>query len=416
MSYFLGLDFGTSGARAIVIDDQQNIILTLVANQSGYQNPHHWQQALESLLRQIPDSISQHLKAIAIDATSSTVILCDRLGNVVTEPLWYNDNRAKKYLTQLKQIVPENHYCLSATSSLAKLHYYYQEVSWQDDYYLLHQADWLGFLLHGQLGISDYHNALKLGYDLINLEYPLWLQNQPFVSVLPQVKTPGEEISLIKSNIAQKYHINPDCVVKAGTTDSIAAFLASGVNTVGEAVTSLGSTLVLKLLSEQKIDDSHYGIYSHKLGNLWLVGGASNTGGAVLKNFFDDRELEQLTQQINPNYQTNLEYYPLLNKGERFPINNPDLEPVLTPRSNDRHIFLQGLFEGIARIEAQGYRLLEELGANSLTQVYTAGGGAKNAVWRKIREKQLNVPVRISAQTQAAFGTALLAKSGGNFI
>lgn len=150
---------------------------------------------------------------------------------------------------------------------------------------MLHQADWLGFLLHGKRGVSDYHNALKLGYDVESLSYPSWLENLPFFSLLPNVKAPGETIGEIIPSVAEKYQINPHCLIKAGTTDSIAAFLASGVKTSGEAVTSLGSTLVLKLLSKTKIDDSRYGIYSHRLGDLWLVGGASNTGGAVLKHF-----------------------------------------------------------------------------------------------------------------------------------
>ena len=411
-SYYLGLDFGTSGARGIIIDDEEKIILSLKAQQSDYEYSSDWQQALESLLTQIPASIANKLNAIAIDGTSSTVILCDRQGNILTNPLWYNDDRGKKYLAQLKQIVPENHYCLSATSSLAKLYYWYKQIPWQADYYFLHQADWLGFLLHGQLGISDYHNALKLGYDLIDLDYPQWLKNQSFASVLPQVKTPGETIATIKSKIAQAYNINPHCLVKAGTTDSIAAFLASGVKTVGEAVTSLGSTLVLKLLSKQKVDDSRYGVYSHKLGDLWLVGGASNSGGAVLKHFFTDEQLENLSKQINPDKPTNLQYYPLLTKGDRFPINDPNLEPKLTPRPDNSVKFLQGLLEGITEIEATGYQLLEKLGATPLTKVYTAGGGAKNEIWRMLREKKLNVPLKTSNQTEAAFGTALLAKNG----
>ena len=412
MSYYFGLDFGTSGARGIIIDDEEKIILSLKAQQSDYEYSSDWQQALESLLAQIPASIGNKLNAIAIDGTSSTVVLCDRQGNILTNPLWYNDDRGKKYLAQLKQIVPENHYCLSATSSLAKLYYWYKQIPWQDDYYFLHQADWVGFLLHGQLGISDYHNALKLGYDLIDLDYPQWLKNQSFASVLPQVKTPGETIATINSKIAQAYNINPHCLVKAGTTDSIAAFLASGVKTVGEAVTSLGSTLVLKLLSKQKVDDSRYGVYSHKLGDLWLVGGASNSGGAVLRHFFTDEQLENLSKQINPDKPTNLQYYPLLTKGDRFPINDPNLEPKLTPRPDNSVKFLQGLLEGITEIEATGYQLLEQLGATPLTKVYTAGGGAKNEIWRMLREKKLNVPVKTSNQTEAAFGTALLAKNG----
>ena len=169
---------------------------------------------------------------------------------------------------------------------------------------------------------------------------------------------------------------------------------------------------MVKLLSNQKVDDSRYGVYSHKYGDFWLVGGASNTGGAVLKHFFSDQQLQQLSLQIDPHNPTNLKYYPLLTKGDRFPINDLNLEPKLTPRPDNSIIFLQGLLEGIAEIEAKGYQLLNDLGATPLSKVYTAGGGAYNETWRVIREKKLNVPVQISKQTDAAFGTALLAKNG----
>jgi sugar (pentulose or hexulose) kinase len=105
-----------------------------------------------------------------------------------------------------------------------------------------------------------------------------------------------------------------DCLVCAGTTDSIAAFLASGASTPGVAVTSLGSTLVLKLLSRTRIEDSRFGIYSHRLGDLWLTGGASNTGGAVLRQFFTDEQIKHLSCQIEPSTESSLNYYPLLNQ------------------------------------------------------------------------------------------------------
>ena len=105
----------------------------------------------------------------------------------------------------------------------------------------------------------------------------------------------------MRSDIAAKYNFPKNCVVCAGTTDSIAAFIASGASSTGEAVTSLGSTLVLKLLSRTRVDNSQYGIYSHRFGDLWLTGGASNTGGAVLKQFFSNEELENLSQEITLN-------------------------------------------------------------------------------------------------------------------
>ena len=168
--------------------------------------------------------------------------------------------------------------------------------------------------------------------------------------------------------------------------------------------------MVLKLLSNTRVEDSLSGIYSHRLGDLWLTGGASNTGGAVLKKFFTQQELEEMSKNINVNQSSNLDYYPLLKPGERFPINDPNLQPKLEPIPDDKVQFLHGLLDNMAKIEALGYSKLQALGASSITKIYTAGGGAKNQTWSKIREQHLKVPVHISPQTEAAYGTALLAK------
>jgi len=361
------------------------------------------------LLEQIPINIRIQIKAIAINGTSSTVLLCDRVGTPLDNPILYNDNRGVAVLEQIKHIAPNNHVVISATSSLAKILWWEKQTIFSQAAYLLHQADWLSFLLHGKLGISDYHNALKLGYDVENLCYPDWLTNMSCSDLFPQVVTPGTAIAKISPQISDRLSLPPDCLVCAGTTDSIAAFLASGADQPGDAVTSLGSTLVLKLLSTTKVENSSYGIYSHRLGDLWLTGGASNTGGAVLKYFFTDEELITLSRQINPNQASPLEYYPLLTKGDRFPVNNPDLLPQLEPRPDDPVKFLHGLLESMARIEALGYQRLQELGADQLTQVYRAGGGAKNTVWNSISQRYLQVPVIPAKYAEAAYGTALLA-------
>lgn len=74
-----------------------------------------------------------------------------------------------------------------------------------------------------------------------------------------------------------------------------------------------------------------------------MVGGASNTRGAVLRKFFDDEQLVSLTSQMHISVPTNLDYYPLVHPGERFPINDPDMAPRLEPRPASDAVFLQGM-------------------------------------------------------------------------
>ncbi|AFY85664.1 FGGY-family carbohydrate kinase [Chroococcidiopsis thermalis] len=440
----LGIDFGTSGARAVAIDAAGKTLAEAKHVFTGSKlatAPAQWETGLFCLLEQLPLELRQKIEAIAIDGTSSTVLLCDATGNPIVTPLLYNDDRGIAVMDELRAIAPPHHVAIGATSSLAKLlwwqkarensefgirnselinhappttHYGLLNDQFlspsQEAIYFLHQADWLSFLLHGQLGVSDYHNALKLGYDVERLCYPDWLLKLPALPNLPQILAPGTPVGEVTAEVRSRWGLPQGCVVRAGTTDSIAAFLASGANSPGEAVTSLGSTLVLKLLSRTRVEDARSGVYSHRLGDLWLAGGASNTGGAVLRHFFTDAELETLSGEIDPNYESPLDYYPLLKAGDRFPINDPHLPPRLEPRPENPVEFLHGLLESMARIEARGYQLLQQLGATPLRCVYTAGGGAKNAIWSQIRARHLGVPVAQSAQAEAAYGTALLAQ------
>ncbi|MEN6629527.1 MAG: FGGY-family carbohydrate kinase [Sulfuricella sp.] len=412
---YLGIDFGTSGARAIAIDSD-GAILAEAQIALTEQSAPSWRTALFGLIGQIPPDIRQRLGAIAINGTSASVLLCDADNQPLCPPLLYHDSRARVEAKSLEQLAPPGHPALSASSSLAKLLWLQKQPEFSRARFFLHQAYWLAALLHGKPGISDYHNCLKLGYDPAPMAYPDWLLNLPIAPLLPQVQVPGTKIGEITPEIADRFALPPDCIVRAGTTDSIAAFLASGACRPGQAVTSLGSTLVLKLLSRKRVDEAQFGIYSHRLGDLWLAGGASNSGGAVLRQFFTDRQIKSLSERIDPKTGTGLDFYPLTGPGERFPLNDPDLAPRMTPRPKDDAEFLHGLLDGMARIEAHGYRLLQELGATPLESVLTAGGGANNPAWTTIRSKCLGVPVKTARHAEAAYGSALLAAKGESLL
>jgi sugar (pentulose or hexulose) kinase len=407
----LGIDFGTSGVRAAVVDPQRHLHWQYRDRYPALPAPEQWRQALFAVLSDIPDDLRGQVGRVAIDGTSGTVLLCDRTGQSLTPPLLYN-YPCREALAAVRQVVSPDSPAASATSSLAKLLWWQQTLpqdTWAQAAHLLHQADWLAAQLHGCWGRSDYHNSLKLGYDVGNLRYPPAMLEQPWSRLLPQVAAPGEVVGPVTAAIARQFHLAPQCQVVAGTTDSIAAFLASGASAPGDGVTSLGSTLAIKLLSDRRVDAGEYGLYSHRLGNQWLVGGASNTGGAVLEHFFSREALGRLSDRIDPATPPDLDYYPLLKPGERFPINDPDLAPRLTPRPEDDATFLHGLLLGIARIEQRGYALLENLGATPLRQVYTCGGGAANPTWGQIRDRLLTVPIKNAASAEAAVGSAYLA-------
>lgn len=411
--YFLGIDFGTSGAHSCVIDAEGTIVAE-DKRDFGTLEDHEragiWREALWDLVASLPSTIRTQLSDIALDGTSGTVLACDEELSPRHPPLLYNDDRAVIEAALIAKTAEPGHPAAAVTSGLAKVLWLKKRLGLTGARLYLNQADWLSGLLTGRVGMTDYHNALKMGLDLDELKWPAWVEYLADVNYLPVPVAPGSRLATVSRPRARYLGVNPGCMVHAGTTDSIAAFLAAGVSQSGDAVTSLGSTLVLKLLSDTRVESTAHGVYSHWFGNRWLAGGASNAGGAVLRQFFDDRQLVALSEKIDPTVASPLDYVPLPKPGERFPVNDPQLSPRLTPRPTDDAEFLHGLLESLARIEARGYGLLAELGASPVRRIETAGGGAKNPVWTRIRQRLLGVPVARAAHTEAAYGCALLAR------
>jgi len=417
---FIGIDLGTSGVRACAIDQNEKLLhlcstplpCPVKNKQSITQDPTLWWQATEQVLKQLFAQIDpSEVVAISVNGTSGSILLCDDNGLPVADALMYNDASCKEQAEHIKAIAPKTSGAHGSSSGLAKL--LYLQDKYPNATRALHQADWIAGQLCGRFDITDENNALKTGYDPESATWPDWLQQLKVnTNLLPSVVAPGSIIDSLKPGSFTRYELNPNCLLVSGTTDSIAAFIATGANKPGDAVTSLGSTLVLKVVSNQPVSDPELGIYSHKFGNFWLAGGASNSGGAVLMHYFNQPQLDTLTPLLHPEIHTGLNYYPLLQAGERFPVNDPTLEPRLEPKTESDVVFFQAILEGIGQIEQDGYNKLQQLGAPYPAQVETAGGGSKNLSWNQIRQQLLGVPVHSAQFSEACYGSALLAKRG----
>ncbi|WP_407275251.1 FGGY-family carbohydrate kinase [Halothiobacillus sp. DCM-1] len=411
---YLGLDFGTSGARACLIaggGEIDRIEQVPFGALDDNDRARVWQAALVTLIEQIPSALRSRIAALAIDGTSGTILACAAAdARPLTPALMYDDARAVDESREIAAVAGADHPVVMPTSALAKARWLHAQGHMPRGAILQHQADWLAALLTGRVGFSDRHNALKLGFDPAD-GWPNWIDRVLPPETLPEVVLPGAALASARGLLGKQLGLT-SALVRAGTTDSIAAFLATGVAAPGEAVSALGSTLAVKLVSPRRVDSARYGVYSHWFGRYWLAGGASNAGGAVLRQFFTDAALAQLSAQIDPSQSSGLAYYPLPKIGERFPEADPHKRPVLTPQPDDPLRFLHGLLEGLARIEAAGYRRLAELGAPPVRAVYSTGGGAANSSYTRLRARALGVPVFAAEQQAAAYGAARLACFG----
>ncbi|KAL3780660.1 hypothetical protein ACHAWO_004141 [Cyclotella atomus] len=484
---FIGFDLGTSGARISIVEKQSaqsdskskwDYAEVFAAALSWddilhFDDAYDWRSAVDALLMRaredVPDVMAR-VKAMCVSGTSATCLLLEkgtldvsRVARMYNFDVLANSeggqkksksgkSSAERVMDLIDEYVPDKHTARATTGSLAKLLLWNEEDPLVDDEgnvkeMLCHQSDYISLSLmyggvdkEGCLVSSDWHNCLKLGYDVRNLSYPDWMVQllkegakipSP-TDVLPsKVVSPGEPMGAISSVVASKYGLPTETVMVGGTTDSNAAFFAAAgaKPDYGLAVTSLGSTVALKQLSSTYVEDASKGVYSHRFPRFgssdgheeaWLIGGASNVGCAVLRQEeFSNDELVELSSEIDPATDSPLSYYPLTKKGERFPVADSEKEPVLDPKPDDRKEYLHGILQAIGDVERDGYRTLGELGAtpNRPTEILTCGGGSKNDMWTALRERRLRdicdgdqrIIVKKAMNTEASYGAALLA-------
>jgi sugar (pentulose or hexulose) kinase len=411
----LGIDVGTSGVRIVALDAalatraMASASMAPPETSDGHirQDAEVWWHATRAAFAQL-DLGGLVVRALAVDGTSGTIVTVDGEGTPTGLASMYNDVASDAAVAAVAAAAPRETAALGRTSPLARA----LDLR-RGDARLLHQADWIAGRLSGRFDVTDENNALKTGFDPRAREWPAWIETTGLRrNDLPRVIPAGTAIGSIHTETAAGLGLPADTVVVAGTTDGCAAFLASGARMPGDGVSSLGTTLTLKLLSATPVFAPAFGIYSHRLADTWLAGGASNSGGGVLASFFSREEIVSLSGQLQPDAPTGLDYYPLTMAGERFPINDPTLAPRLAPRPADDGRFLQGMLEGIAAIEAEGYRRLASLGASPLTTLRSVGGGSSNTAWTRIRQRALGAPFLPAMSDHAAVGTARLAWRG----
>lgn len=399
-----------------------------------------WRAGLTAALASLPPEALAATAGAAVAGTSASVLLVDAGGDwrVPLAPArLYSDGASPAAVALLRGLAKGGHTAAAPTASAAKA------VDWwlageegppssplaaalaaASAPTVASAADWIAALLAGdasRLAFTDDNNALKAGWDPAGAgRYEPWLAAHPVSAWLPPTVVRPGGATVRVSAAAPSSLLPAGCLVTGGTTDSIAAYVAAlgpDPPAVPTAVTSLGSTLALKLASPVRIDDPAAGVYSHRLGNDWLVGGASNVGCAALADFFSPAQLGALSAAIDPSLPSRTDFYPLPAGlvGERFPVPDPAATARVSPRPSDDAAFLAGLLEGIARVEAAGYARLAALGAPSPARVLTAGGGGMNSVWAAIRARVMGLregDVGPALNGEAAYGAALLARAG----
>jgi sugar (pentulose or hexulose) kinase len=393
-----GIDLATAHARVAVADGRGRVVARAQAPLAPPHRPEpgvseqdagSWWPAVGRALRDALAGVDRPVRAVAVSATSGTVLLADREGRPLGPAVLYDDARTP---------APERwDRLLEQTGSAAA--------------YAWHASDLIVARLIDDAPPTDWSHALKTGYDPAAGR---WTTQGPAAALRPaDVRRPGSHGGTVGSSAAAGTGLPVGCDVRLGMTDACAAQVAAGADRPGRFVTVLGTTLAVKGGSDERLDDAASGIYSHRHpGGWWLPGGASNVGGGSLTRHFGEEDLDDLDRNAAARGPSTAVCYPLTRSGERFPFRCPSAEELWVGRTGDLVEAYRAVLEGVAFVERLGYERLAALGAPAAPPVRTAGGGGRSDVWSSIRAGVLGVPVARVASADTAFGACVLAATG----
>lgn len=432
---FLGIDLGTQGTRGIVCDERGKVFaqgtcnfgsLNTSCKEGQYeQAPIMWWNAVKQVITECMDSLLQtgrkpsQIRAITIDGTSGTIVLLDKEKRPLRDALLYNDMRAAAQAEKIHRYAGELEkkmgYLFNASFALPKVLWIKEEEPYvyEKARHMVHQSDYIVGMLTGEYGVTDYSNALKSGFDLKEEEWPklldvLGLDRTIFPSVIP----PGQGIGTITKRAAVEFGLSTDTVVAAGATDGYVSAISTGAVRRGDWASVIGTTMVLKGVTEKLLCDAGGSSYSHKLpSGDWMFGGASNIGGRCLNDSFDKEQFEMWNRGVMDVIPTKVISYPLHGRGERFPFLDPEAKAFVLGDISDPQIHYAALMEGVAYAERFALEHMQHCGAAVGNEIYTTGGACSSSEWLQIRASVLDRVLKVPEHTGAAIGCAILAAS-----
>jgi len=438
---YCGIDLGTQGARCLLVDDEgvvcgegsQPFGLTRCGGLPAAwfeQEPREWLAAVRSAWERARDSLGgtahgpHDIAAVSVTSTSGTLCVLGGEHGHLRRPIMYSDARSVEEAERVQdagsQVAASLGYRFKPSFALPKILWLknHEPEVFDKAAFFVSPTDYIIGWLTGVWGRTDQTNALKYGYDLLNGRWPEFVGRRLGVPLekMPAVQMTGEGVGAVLPERASELGLPAGVPVAAGLTDGCASQVASGAVAPGDFNTTIGTTLVIKGVSEKLLLDPQGRMYCHKHpAGWWLPGGASNTGAECVAAEFSPREVEQRSRRALEHSPTDVVAYPLVGKGERFPFASPDAMRFVIGDAADRNVLFAAFLEGVACLERLAFEVLEGLGGAVGRRIYSAGGGARSDAWLQIRADVLDRTVARPAVAEGAMGAAIVAAALAQF-
>jgi len=452
-SYLLGMDYGTGGAKACIIDENADVLAYAFREYPIYTNKPGWSEhdpvlywtiACELIKECLKKSgvNGKDIKGIANSSALPSMVMVDHNHHPIN--LAYNlmDRRATEEVKWLKENIGEQRMfeinCNRIEDHSTLVNLMWEKKNRPDDFKRIHKALSIdGFIRLKLTGkaTANYSSGAFFGvaYDVRKNKFDEQLVEEIGLSmdIMPDFYSSEEIVGYVTEEAARETGLAAGIPVAAGSVDCNAGWVGGGAVEVGDIQINLGTCGVMGCVHQNPdlmVDSMINCSYTTNSREVFVTVAATTTGGQSLRYLRDNfSQLELATEKLVPGFNS----YEALDKlaetvepgseglivlpylmGERTPLWDVDARGVvfgLSLNHSKAHL-VRAMMEGVAYAMYDSYRIFEQQSSKINLPIVLNEGGAKSRLWRRIITDVFNVPtVFVKSRIGAPMGDAILA-------
>ncbi|MBB3289829.1 MULTISPECIES: xylulokinase [unclassified Rhizobium] len=431
---YLGLDLGTSGVKAMLIDGNQKIIgsangeLDVSRPHPGWseQDPAHWIRATEEAVAGLKAAHPKELAAvrgIGLSGQMHGATLLDADDKVLRPCILWNDTRSYHEAAALdadprfRALTGNIVFPGFTAPKLAWVAKHEPEIFARVRWVLL-PKDYLRLWLTGE-HMSEMSDSA--GTSWLDTGKRKWSSELLAATNLDEKQMPalveGTDVAgKLRSELASKWGIGGDVVVAGGAGDNAASACGMGTVSHGAAFVSLGTSGVLFAANGSYLPKPESAVHAfcHALPNTWHQMGVilSATDALNWHSHVTGKSAAELTSELGETLKapSSVTFLPYLS-GERTPHNDATIRGAFIGLGHEsgRAVLTQAVLEGVSFAIRDNLEALRSAGTD-IARVTAIGGGSRSRYWLASIATALGVPVDLPADGDfgAAFGAARL--------
>jgi xylulokinase len=440
---FLGIDVGTGGSRAVLIDSKGTVMasstvehIPFASPQIGWaeQDPQDWWRASSQAIRKVlkaENVKADEIAAVGLSGQMHGAVFLSESDEVLRPSIIWCDQRTEKQCLDLTREIGKEK-LLELVSNPALPNFTLTKMlwlrenepeKWRQVRSVLLPKDYVRFRLTGDKAtdVADASGTLML--DVKGRKWSKELLSMLGISdsLLPALYESTEITGLISSDCAAETGLIAGTPVVAGAGDNAAGAVGTGIVRVGSVSATIGTSGVIFAVTNQPSIDLKGRIHTfcHAIPDRWHVTGVTQAAGLSFRWFRDNfashesyDSLIKVAEEVAPGAD-GLLWTPYL-MGERTPHIDSTVRASLiglTASHTKAHI-VRAILEGVAFSLRDSIEIFKELNI-PIETIRLSGGGARSQLWRQIQADVYGQEVEtIAAEEGAAFGAALLAAVG----